>query len=86
MLIGISTLKSITIINLQKTIEFGEQKCIKYFQVYIQYLARISIVSTAVEDKNRLEYSEFSTIYFTSKKDVFEKFDRKTQRLDHVIF
>ena len=58
----------------------------KSFQVYIQYLAGISIVSTAVVDKCRLEYSEFLTRYLASKKDIFEKFDRKTQRLDPFYF
>ena len=48
-----------TIINPQKAPEFGQQKYIESFQVYIQYLARISIVSTAVADKSRLEYSKF---------------------------
>ena len=74
------------IINPQKPVEFGQEKCIESFQVYIQYLACISIVSTAVADKSHLEYSEFLTTYLASKKDAFEKFDRKTQRLDHFYF
>ena len=73
MLNGISILKNVTIINPQKALELGQQKCIESFQVYIQYLAHISIVSTAVADKSRLENSEFLTTYFASKKDVFEK-------------
>ena len=69
---GISILKNITIINPQKALEFGQQKCIESFQVYIQYLAFISIVSSAVADKSRLGYSEFLTTYLASKKDVLE--------------
>ena len=56
MLNSISILKNVTIINPQKALEFGQQKCIESFQVYIQYLAFISIVSTAVTDKSHLEY------------------------------
>ena len=48
MLNGISILESVTIINPQKALEFGQQKCIEFFQGYIQYVARISIVSKAV--------------------------------------
>ena len=50
----------------------------------------MSIISTAVADKSRLEYSEFLTTFSknspttASKKDVFEK--RKTQRFDHFYF
>ena len=56
MLNSISILKNVTIINPQKALEFGQQKCIESFQVYIQYLACISIVLTAVTDKSHLEY------------------------------
>ena len=86
MLNGISILENVTIINPQKTLEFGQQKCIDSFQGSIQYVARISIVLTAVAGKSCLEYSKFLTTYLASKKDVFEKFDRKTQRLDHFYF
>ena len=56
MLNSISILKNVTIINPQKALEFGQQKCIESFQVYIQYLACISVVLTAVTDKSHLEY------------------------------
>ena len=42
------------IINPQKGLEFGQQKCTESFQVYIQYLAYIFIVLTAVWDKRHL--------------------------------
>ena len=59
MLNGISILENVTIINPQKALEFGQQKCIGSFQGYIQYVARISIVLKAVADKSCLDYSEF---------------------------